>query len=178
MRAAALAVLLLAGCTGGSTATSSPAVPAATAAPATPTDSAATALPTASPATTPTPNTVYTAGDEEVAKLIKEGADEAIPQLLLLNDSDASKQAELFVPLGVWINGQKAGVQAYTPSSCTVAAAALFIEGMDLYDAIRKKFLAWRDWGGAGYAFSPAAPGQAVRTFEEALDELEAHCPA
>lgn len=179
MRAAALVALLLAGCTGVPGATPSPATPGATAAPAAPTAAGtATRQPTAPPTATPELATVYTADDEEIAKLIRAGADEAIPQLKGLRAMDPSKLEGLFLPLLVWITGQKAGVAAYTPSSCTAAAAALFIDGLDQYDAIRKQFLAWRDWGASGHAFPVAAPGQAVVTFEEALVELEAHCPA
>jgi hypothetical protein len=187
MRAAALVALLLAGCAGGPGATPSPATPAATAAPttaavtaapATPTASASTTEVTAPPTATPVTNTVYTADDEEIAKLIKAGAAEAIPQLKLLNDMGPDKLTDLFVPLGVWITSQKAGVQAYTPSSCTTAALALFIEGMDRYDDMRKKFLAWRDWGAHGHAFPAGSPREAHATFGEALVELEAHCPA
>jgi hypothetical protein len=174
MRAAALVALLLAGCVAGPGAAPSPATPA-TAAPATPTSDATS---TTQPTATPVPATVYTADDEEIAKLIRAGADEAIPQLKLLNDMDPGKQEDLFLPLLLWITSQKAGVEAYTPSSCTTAAVALFIKGMDGYDNIRKQFLAWRDWGAHGHAFPVAAPGQAVKTFDEALVELEAHCPA
>lgn len=175
MRAAALVALLLAGCAGAPGVTPSPATPAA---PATPTAGMSTTQPTAPPTATPVPNTVYTADDEEIAKLIRAGADEAIPQLKLLNDMDPGQLEDRFLPLGVWITSQKAGVEAYTPSSCTTAAVALFIKGMDRYDDMRKRFLAWRDWGAHGHAFAVGAPGQAVATFEEALVELEAHCPA
>ena len=70
------------------------------------------------------------------------------------------------------------GVAAYTASSCTTAAVELFHDGLDQYDAIRKQFLAWRDWGAQGHAFPVAAPGQAVIAFEQALVELDAKCPA
>ncbi|HEV2951673.1 MAG TPA: hypothetical protein VGZ51_06195, partial [Actinomycetota bacterium] len=103
---------------------------------------------------------------------------EAIPDLKLLNDMDPSKLEDQFLPLGEWITSQKAGVEAYTASSCTNAAVEQFIDGIDQYDAIRKQFLAWRDWGAHGHAFPVAAPGQAVIAFEQALAELEAHCPA
>ncbi len=122
--------------------------------------------------------TVYTADDEEIAKLIRAGADEAIPQLKLLNDMDPQKMEDLFLPLLEWITSQRAGVEAYTPSGCTAPALALFNKGMDQYDAIREQFIAWRDWGAQRHAFPVAAPGQAVKTFEEALVELEAHCSA
>jgi hypothetical protein len=173
MRAAALLALLLAGCAGGPGAT-----PPVATVPATPTAGTPTPQPTAPPTATPVPNTVYTPDDEEIAKLIRAGTDEAIPQLKLLNDADPDKLEDLFLPLLVWITSQKEGVETYKPSSCTTAAVALFIEGMDRYDDIREKFLAWRDWGAHGNAFPVGAPGQAVATFEEALVELEAHCPA
>ena len=54
----------------------------------------------------------------------------------------------------------------------------LFLEGMEQYDSMRKRFLAWRDWGAHNDPFSAAAPGQAIQTFEDALVELEAHCSA
>ncbi len=97
---------------------------------------------------------------------------------MVLNKSDPSKLEEIFLPLGVWIANQKAGLKSYTASSCTSAAVARFIEGMDRYDAIRKEFLAWRDWGANGNAFPPGAPRQAHESFSTALTELEAHCPA
>ncbi len=180
MRAAALAALLLAGCVGGPGATpppATPAAPSATAALATPTAAPPTTPPTVPPLT-PVPATAYSADDEEIAKLIRAGAEEAIPQLKLLNGMDPSKLEGLFLPLDVWITSQRAGVEAYTPTSCTAAALERFNEGLDGYDAIRKQFLAWRDWGAQGHAFPVAAPGQAVLAFEAALVELEAHCPA
>jgi hypothetical protein len=124
------------------------------------------------------PNTVYTADDEEIAELIRAGADEAIPQLELLRDMDVDELTDLFLPLHDWITSQKAGVEAYAPSSCTTTAVGLFIKGMDRYDDIREKFLAWREWGAVGHAYPIGGPGQAVATFAEALVELEAHCPA
>ena len=175
MRAAALVALLLAGCTATPGATPSPATPAAS---ATPSARTSTPEPTAPPSATVVTSTIYTADDEEIAKLIRAGADEAIPQLKLLNDMDPGKLEDLFLPLHVWLTGQKTGIEAYMPSSCTTAAVALFTKGIDRYDDIRKRFLAWRDWGAHGHSFPVAAPGQAVLTFEEALVELEAHCPA
>jgi hypothetical protein len=90
---------------------------------------------------------------------------------------DPSMLEDLFLPLDIWITGQKEAVEAHTPSSCTTSAVDLFLKGMNQYDTIREQFLAWRDWGANGHAFPVAAPGQAVLTFEEALVELEAHCP-
>lgn len=177
MRAAALLALVLAGCTAGPGATAAPAPPA-TAAPATPTAVAPTPEPTLPPSPTPVANTVYTAEDEEIAKLIRAGADEAIPQLKLLRNMDPAERTELFLPLLGWITSQKAGVEAYTSSNCTTAAVELFIEGMDRYDDMRAKFLEWRDWGAHREPFAIGAPSQAVETFEESLAELETNCPA
>ncbi len=176
MRAAALVVLLLAGCTAAPAASPSPAPPAATAAPATPTPSPSP-TPTAA-AASPVVSTVYTADDTEIAKLIKAGAAEAIPDLKGLNKMDPSKLEGQFLPLGEWITSQQEGVAAYTPTTCTAPALELFLDGIAKYDAIRKQFLAWRDWGATGHAFPVAAPGQAVVAFEKAVAELEASCPA
>jgi hypothetical protein len=136
------------------------------------------APPTAPPSASPVPNTEYSADDEEIARLIRAGAEEAIPQLKLLNDMDPSELEDQFLPLDLWITSQKTGIQAHTPSNCTTTAVAQFVEGLDRYDDIRKQFLAWRDWGAHGHAFPVAAPGQAVLAFEEALAELDVHCPA
>jgi hypothetical protein len=122
--------------------------------------------------------TVYTPDDEEIAKLVRAGAAEAIPDLKSLNGMDPSKLEGQFLPLGEWITSQRTGIEAYTASSCTTAAVERFMDGIDQYDAIRKQFLAWRDWGANGHAFPVAAPGQAVLAFEAALTELDAHCPA
>jgi hypothetical protein len=178
MRVAALVALLLAGCTASPGATASPAAPVASAASATPTAGMSTPEPTASPTATAVTSTVYTADDDEIAKLIRAGAAEAIPDLKLLNDMDPSKLEDQFLPLGEWITGQRAGIAAYSASSCTTGAVELFVDGLDQYDAIRKQFLAWRDWGANGHAFPVAAPGQAVLAFEGALVELDAQCPA
>jgi hypothetical protein len=178
MRVAALVALLLAGCTASPGATASPAAPVASAASATPTPDLSTPEPSGPPSATTVVSTAYTADDDEIAKLIKAGAAEAIPDLKALNDMDPSKLEDQFLPLGEWITSQRAGVAAYTASSCTASAVELFIDGLDQYDAIRKQFLAWRDWGAQGHAFPVAAPGQAVIAFEGALVELDAHCPA
>ena len=179
MRGAVLAALLVAGCTSG-TGVAPPASPTAatTVAPATPTAPVPTPEPSAAPSTGPAVATVYTADDEQIATLITAGADEAMAQLKPLNDMDPGQLEDRFLPLGTWITGQKDAIAAYTPSSCTAAAVALFIKGMDQYDDIREKFMAWRDWGAHGHAFPVGAPGQARATFTEALAELEAHCPA
>jgi hypothetical protein len=178
MRGAVLTALLLAGCTGTPAAPSADTPAPATAAAATPTASTPSPSPTASPTASPVANTVYTADDEALATLMRAAADEAIPQLNLLNEMDPSKLEDLFLPLDVWITSQRTGLEAYTPSSCTTAAVALFSKALDGYDAIRKRFMAWRDWGAHGRPFAFAAPRGIVRTFEEALVELEAHCPA
>jgi hypothetical protein len=176
---ALLLALLLAGCTAAPGATSSPATPVAQAS-ATPT-AEPTATPTAKPTQSAAPSivesTTYTADDEQIATLIRAGADEAIPQLKALNKTDPQALEDLFLPLQDWISGQRAGVGALAPSSCTAPAVKLFLQGIDQYDAIRKKFLAWRDWGAQGHAFPPGAPGEATRTLEAAVAELEATCP-
>jgi hypothetical protein len=175
---APLIALLLAACTAAPGTTSSAATPLAEAS-ATPTAATAapTTKPTPSPASTIVESTTYTEDDEQIATLIRAGADEAIPQLKALNKSDPGKLEDLVLPLGDWITSQRAGVDALAPSSCTAPAVKLFLTGIDQYDAIRKKFLEWRDWGAQGHAFPVAAPGQAVKTFEAALAELEANCP-
>jgi hypothetical protein len=178
MRAAALAVLLLAGCTAGPGASPSP---DSTAVPVTPAPATATPSPSPTPTAaiaSPVVSKVFTADDTEIAKLIKAAADEAIPDLKSLNKMDPSKLEGQFLPLGEWITSQQEGIAAYTPTTCTAPAVERFLDGIDQYDAIRKQFLAWRDWGASGHAFPVAAPGQAVLAFEEAVVELEAHCPA
>ena len=175
-RAVPLVVIMLAGCTGGPGATQ----PVTTPSTVSSAPSVAISRPssTVSPTASPLAAAVFTADDKEIARLISTGADAAIPQLMVLNKSDPSKLEEIFLPLGVWIANQKGGLKPYSASSCTSAAVALFIEGMDRYDAIRKKFLAWRDWGAQGNAFPPGAPREAHESFSAALAELEAHCPA
>lgn len=177
MGASALAAILFAGCTAAPGAPPSPDSTAVTvtAAPATSTPSPSPTPTTAAPS--PVLSTVYTADDTEIAKLIKAGADEAIPDLKGLNKMDPSKLEGQFLPLGEWITSQREGVAAYTPTTCTAPALERFVDGIDQYDAIRKQFLAWRDWGATGHAFPVAAPGQAVVAFEEAVVELEASCP-
>ena len=63
------------------------------------------------------------------------------------------------------------------PTSCTAGAVALFTDGLDQYDDIREKFLAWRDWGANGLAYPAGAPREARETFAAAVAELEANCP-
>jgi hypothetical protein len=136
------------------------------------------AQPIASPTAMPVTTSAYTTDDKEIARLIKAGADEAIPQLKLLNEMDPQERTDLFLPLLAWINGQRAGLEGHEPSSCTSAAVALFFEGLDRYDDMRARFLKWRDWGAHRDPFAKGAPAQAVATFTEALVELDATCPA
>ena len=117
--------------------------------------------PPAPPTSSPVTDGIYTADDQEIAKLVLAGADEAIPRLKGLNAMDPGQLEDLFVPLGTWIADQRTRVESYTPSGCTAEAVARFIEGMDAYDDIRARFLAWRDWGAHGHAFHPEAPRQA-----------------
>jgi len=175
-RAIALVALVLAGCTatpGATAAPSSAAVLATATATAT-----ATALPTPL-AVSPSPAaaTEFTADDEQIATLIKAGAADAVPDLRTLSDADPSKLALLFEPLGAWIKQQRSGVGALTASECTMAAVELYLDGINQYDSIRKKFLAWRDWGVHGHAFTAKAPLDAADTLEGAVAELELHCP-
>jgi hypothetical protein len=177
IKAAALLALLLVACTANPGVAPSPS-PVATPAPSATAKPSPTPRPTTPPSATPEPRTAYSPDDEQLAALIRAGTDEAIPQLFVLNDMDPQKLEDLFLPLQEWIDGQRAGVEAYTPSSCTAEAVALFIDGMNQYDDIREKFLEWRDWGAVGHAFPVGAPGAAIRTFEAALAELEETCPA
>ncbi len=186
MRALALVGLLLAGCGGAPSGTSVPASSdAAMASPAAHSSQTATSSPsarmTAAPSeaqTTPLPASAFTPDDEQIATLIEAGAAEAIPQLKQLNKSDPSRLVKLFEPLGAWIAEQEADVTGFTPSACTASAVTLYIDGIDAYDAIRKEFLAWKDWGAHGNAFAPGAPNQIVALLEEALDELGTYCHA
>jgi hypothetical protein len=173
---AALLALLVAGCSVGAGPTPEPATPAVTSAPVTPAPATPSAEPSLPPSASPVANTVFTADDAEIASVVKAGAEEAVPQLRALNDADPSKLEDLFLPLGDWITGQRAAVQAFTPSNCTADAVDLFEDGLGQYDAIRKKFLAWRDWGATGHAFPPGAPREAATAFEDAVAELDAHC--
>jgi hypothetical protein len=161
-RAALLAALLVGGCTAGSGVVTSPATPSA--APATQTASpepTPTPTPSAPPSASPVLSTVYTADDTEIAKLIKAGVEEATPQLKGLADMDPGQMEVLFLPLGMWITEQREGLNAYTPTSCTAGAVALFSDGLDQYDAIRQKFMEWQDWGANGRAYPPGAPREA-----------------
>jgi hypothetical protein len=183
MRVVALAAILLAGCTAGPGATPTAATAAPSGSPATSATMSiapATPSPTAAPSSTapPSPSTEFTPDDEAIARLVRTGAAEAIPQLKSLNSSDPSKLEDLFLPLGVWIEGQRTSMAAYVASTCTSEAVAQFLEGLQRYDAIRKRFLAWRDWGALGNAFPPGAPREAADSFRHAIAELEARCPA
>jgi hypothetical protein len=175
--AIALVGLLVAGCAVGAGPTPQPATPVVTAAPATPTPAPPSAEPSVPPSASPVANTIFTADDEAIATIVQTAADEAIPQLKVLNDTDPDKLEDLFLPLGEWITAQRTDVEALTASSCTAEAVELFEDGLAQYDAIRKKFLAWRDWGANGNAFPPGAPREASDTFKAAVDELAAHCP-
>jgi hypothetical protein len=172
----ALLVALLAGCTAGGGASPVPATTVPTAVPVTPSPAPPSVEPSAPASEGPVAATEFTPDDEEIARIISGAVDEAIPQLKVLNDSDPSKLEDLFVPLGDWITSQRTSVESMTPSSCTVEAVALFEDGLDQYDAIRKKFLAWRDWGANGNAFPPGAPREAADTLQAAVDELGATC--
>lgn len=176
MRAAALVVLLVAGCTSGPGA-----VPSSTPSPVattsvTPTATSPTVSPRPSAVASPVISTVYTADDEAIATLIKASVAEAIPQLKELNKMDPQKLEDLFLPLQDWITGQRSAIAALTPSSCTATAVEQFNEGIDQYDDIRKTFLAWRDWGAKNRPFPAGAPGLAAKEFEAALAELAATC--
>ena len=174
--AVALVALLVGGCTAGAGATPEPSTPAITAAPTTPSPAAPSIEPSAPPSASAATSTVFTPDDEEIATLITSAVDEAVPQLSVLNDSDPSKLEDLFLPLGEWISAQRTGVEALSPSSCTTEAVELFEDGLSQYDAIRKKFLAWRDWGANGNAFPPGAPRETSDTFKAAVEQLSAHC--
>jgi hypothetical protein len=174
---ALLAALLIAGCTAGAGATTVaetpvPATPSAAPMP-TPTPTPASAPPSASPVL----STVYTADDTEIAELIRTGVEEATTQLKGLADMDPSQMEGLFLPLGAWITEQRTELGARTPTSCTAAAVALFNDGLDQYDAIREKFMEWRDWGANGRAYPAGAPREARETLAAAVAELEANCP-
>jgi hypothetical protein len=178
LRALALAVLVVAGCSAGPGV--SPPPPSAGVVGASPAHTVASStMPSpVVPAPSPMTNGIYSAADEAIAALVRAGAHEAIPRLQRLYAMDPSQLEDLFVPLGTWIASQRTSVAAITPSGCTADAVARFIAGMDAYDDMRKKFLAWRDWGAHGHAFHPEAPRQAAALLEEALVELEAHCAA
>jgi hypothetical protein len=176
--AAALIALLVAGCSVGTGSTPEPASPAVTAPPVSPAPATPSAEPSAPPSASPVANTTFTADDEAIAAIVTSAVDEAIPQLKVLNDTDPSKLEDLFLPLGEWIATQRTDLEALTASNCTTEAVELFEDGLAQYDAIRKKFLAWRDWGANGNAFPPGAPREASDTLEAAVAELDAHCSA
>jgi hypothetical protein len=175
--ATALFALLVAGCAVGAGPTPEAATPAVTTTPVTPAPATPSPESSVPPSASPAANTVFTPDDEEIAAIVRSAVDEAIPQLKVLNDTDPSKLEDLFVPLGEWITAQRTDVEALAASTCTADAVELFEEGLSQYDTIRKKFLAWRDWGANGNAFPPGAPREASDTFKAAVDELDAHCP-
>lgn len=174
------ATMLLAGCAPGTGAPATqevqgdivPATPAASTRPTSPSPTG----PSVAPSPTAVARTTFTADDRRLASLIRAGASEAVPRLRVLSDMDPSRLALLFDPLGTWLKEQKAAVTALTASTCTTAAVELFLDGINQYDSIRKKFLAWRDWGIHGHAFTAKAPLDAADTLEDAVAELGAHC--
>ena len=174
--ATALVALLVAGCSAGAGPTPEAATPPVTGSPVTPASAPTSAAASVPPSASVAANTTFTADDEAIATIVKAAVDEAIPQLKVLNDTDPDKLEDLFLPLGDWITAQRTDVGALTASSCTTDAVELFEQGLAQYDAIRKKFLAWRDWGANGNAFPPGAPREASETFTAAVDELDAHC--
>ena len=116
-----LAALVAAGCVGGPGAATPSPTPTDPPVPATLPPLPASDPPSPVPSATIEVSTVYTPDDEEIAALIEAGADEAIPQLKALNKMDPQKLEDLFLPFGEWIEAQRAGVAAYTPSTCTAA---------------------------------------------------------
>ena len=178
MRVAALLALLLAGCTASPGAPASPAAPVPSAASAAPTADLSTPEPSPSPTATMVTSTVYTADDDEIAKLVRAGAAEAISISRRSTTWTRASWKASSCPLanGSPVSGR--GSRRSPATSCTAPAVELFHDGLDQYDAIRKQFLAWRDWGAQGHAFPVAAPGQAVIAFEQAVVELDATCPA
>ena len=171
--------VLLAGCTAGP-AGQPPSTASGAAVAGSPTASAPS--PSPRPATTPSPSrtpeirTTYSPDDERIAEVIRAAVADAIPELKALNAMDPSTQVELFEPLGAWITEQKASLAPLTPSSCTAPAVESFDDGLAQYDDIRKRFLAWKDWGAHGRAYSLAAPGRISATLQEAVAELDATC--
>ena len=173
MKRLVLVACLVAGCTASPSA-SLPATP-----PARPT-APATLSPAPTPSTASAPpvvRTTFTKDDEALAVLIRDGAATAIPQLKLLMDLAPQKQVPLFEPLGVWIGKQRASIKALTPSTCTEEAVAIYLDAISQFDHMRKKFLAWKDWGAHGNAYAPGAPRVAIETIQDALAELDATCP-
>ena len=177
-----IAACLVAACSAGRGSSPAAALPAG----GSPTQTAAVQGPTARPthpsashpaSASPASSSRYTADDERVATLIETGVAAAVPQLRVLNKTDPSKQVAFFEPVGTWIAAEKAALAALTPSTCTAPAVELFTDALKQYDTMREKFLAWKDWGAHGHAYSPGAPMAAVRTLQDALAELDAHCP-
>jgi len=171
-----LAVVLLTACTSGPGVSPPPASADVVAASPAQKVASSTIGPPAVPTPLPVSDGVYSANDRRIAELVTASAGQAIPHLKGLNVKDPGQLEDLFIPLGTWIADQRTSVEAFTPSDCTAVAVARFIEGMDAYDDIRKRFLAWRDWGAHGNAFHPEAPRQAAALLEEAVVELGAHC--
>lgn len=144
-----------------------------------------TASPAASPPATPAPPsptatppaTTYTPEDERIAALIRAGVDTAVAQLRVLNDMDPSRLEGLFLPLDAWIADRVSEAEAATPSGCTDAAVALYLDGLDAFDDIRQTFMEWRDWGAQGHPFPRGAPREAAGILEAAVAELTARCP-
>jgi hypothetical protein len=192
MKTLTLIGLLVVGCTAGPAAVppiaapsiaapsvAAPAVDVASPAPPTGTPSASLSVEPRSSASAPEPATTEvapTAGDEEVAALIKAGVETAVPQLRSLNDLDPSKLQDLFVPLGAWITDQISAVEAYDAGTCSGEAVTLYVDGLDAYDDIRQTFLAWKDWGAHGRPFPAGSPREIAATLEKALAELEVDC--
>lgn len=175
---ASLAWLVVAGCTAvpGTTApTPTPGASAAFATTAKPT----TADPTSEPSATlsPAPAISNAADDAAIADAIRAAVAEAIPELERLNKMDPSSQVKLFEPLGAWIGRQQQAVAASTANGCTAEAVELFLDGLDAYDDIRERFLAWKDWGAHGHAYPPGAPREIATTLKQATAALEASCP-
>lgn len=135
--------------------------------------------PTSTPRATPSPApaTPNTADDAAIADAIRAGVAEAIPELERLNKMDPSSQVKLFEPLGAWIDRQQQAVAASSAGGCAAEAVELFLDGLDAYDDIRERFLAWKDWGAHGRAYPPGAPREIATTLKQATAALEASCP-
>jgi hypothetical protein len=175
MKTLTLIGLLVVGCTAGPAAVPPIAAPSI-AAPSVAAPAVVSPAPAASTPELRATEVAPTAGDEEVAALIKAGVETAVPQLRSLNDLDPSKLQDLFVPLGAWITDQISAVEAYDAGTCSGEAVTLYVDGLDAYDDIRQTFLAWKDWGAHGRPFPAGSPREIAATLEKALAELEVDC--
>lgn len=132
------------------------------------------APPTVPPTPSVEPDPTFTADDDKIASIIKDGTAKTIDELAKIGDAQTTADfRDVFRGIRDFATNEQTRITIYQPSTCTKRAADLYTDGMEQLSQVAESFLDWLAGGAVGEAPDAAAASKAGETIGAANAALQ-----